>query len=74
MSSRSTSTGRRIVTPVLSTMSPATAAKIGRTAPHHRLMVLVGSGASPALVVPSMTSGALAMMVLRQAAARHIPE
>lgn len=63
------------VTPVLSTMAPATAARIGWNAPRHRLMSLVGSGATARiLVVPAVTSAALAVMVLRQAAARHIPE
>ena len=63
------------VTPVLSTMAPATVAKIGWSGPRHRLMSLVGSGATARiLVVPAVTSAALAVMVLRQAAARHIPE
>jgi len=63
------------VTPVLSTMAPATAAKVGWKAPRHRLMSLAGSGATALiLVVPAVTSASLALMVLRQAAARHIPE
>ena len=63
------------VTPVLSTMAPATVARIGWNAPRHRLMSLVGGSATARiLVVPAVTSAALAVMVLRQAAARHIPE
>lgn len=62
-------------TPVLSTMSPDIAAKIGRAAPHHRLMVLAGGSAVISLlVVPSMTSAPLAMMVLRRAAERRIDD
>lgn len=62
-------------TPVLSTMSPDVAAKISRTTPHHRLMVLAGSSAVISLlVVPSMTAPPLAMMVLRRAAERRIPD
>lgn len=62
-------------TPVLSTMSPDLAAKIGRAAPRHRLMRLAGRTAVISLlVVPSMTPPALALMVLRCAGERHIPE
>lgn len=62
-------------TPVLSTMSPDVAAKIGRATPHHRLMHLAGrSAVISLLVVPSMTSAPLAMMVLRRAADRHIAD
>jgi hypothetical protein len=62
-------------TPVLSTMSPDAMGKILRKDPQHRLMVL----ASPTavvnlLVVPTMTAPALAMMVLRCAADRRIPD
>ena len=63
------------VAPVLSTMAPATVARIGWTAPRHRLMSLAGSDATARiLVVPAVTSPVLAVMVLRQAAARHVPE
>lgn len=62
-------------TPVLSTMSPDVAAKIGRNSPHHRLMVLSGhSAVISLLVVPSMTAPPLAMMVLRRAAERLIAD
>ncbi len=62
-------------TPVLSTMAPATVARIGWNAPRHRLMSVVGGTAGARiLVIPAVTSAALALMVLRQAAARHIPE
>lgn len=62
-------------TPVLSTMAPDIAAKIGRNNPRHRLMLLAGQSAVISLlVVPSMTAPALAMMVLRRAADRDIPE
>lgn len=62
-------------TPVLSTMAPGTVAKIGWNGPRHRLMSMVGQiGSTRILVVPSMTPAALAVMVLRQAATRHIPE
>ena len=62
-------------TPVLSTMSPDMAAKIGRNSPHHRLMVLAGrSAVISLLVVPSMTAPPLAMMVLRRAAERRIDD
>ena len=62
-------------TPVLSTMSPDMAAKIGRNTPHHRLMVLAGrSAVISLLVVPSMTAAPLAMMVLRRAAERRIDD
>lgn len=62
-------------TPVLSTMSPDVAAKIARTAPHHRLMALAGRSAVVSLlVVPSATAPALAMMVLRRAADRPIAD
>jgi len=62
-------------TPVLSTMSPDMAAKIGRNTPHHRLMVLAGrSAVISLLVVPSMTAPPLAMMVLRRAAERRIDD
>ena len=61
--------------PILSTMSPEVAAKIGGTKPHHRLMFLTGRSAlTRLLVIPPMTSANLALMVLRQAAARDIPE
>ncbi|MGI9123632.1 MAG: DUF5994 family protein [Mycobacterium sp.] len=62
-------------TPVLSTMAPATTARIGWDAPRHRLMCVTGSGAlARILVVPAVTPSPLALMVLRQAADRHIPE
>lgn len=61
--------------PVLSTMSPDIAAKITANAPHHRLMFLVGSSTvTKLLVIPVMTAPALALMVLRQAGRRDIPE
>jgi hypothetical protein len=62
-------------TPMLSTMSPDIAAKYGGSAPQHRLMFLTSHSAlTKLLVVPSMTSSPLALMVLRQAGNRHIPE
>ena len=62
-------------TPVLSTMSPDVAAKIGRNTPSHRLMVLAGrSAVISLLVVPSMTAPPLAMMVLRRASERRIAD
>lgn len=62
-------------TPVLSTMSPDIAAKIGGQTPRHRLMYLVGGSAvTKLLVIPPMTAPALALMVLRQAAHRGVPE
>lgn len=62
-------------TPVLSTMSPDVAAKIGRSTPHHRLMFLSGRLAVISLlVVPSMTAPPLAMMVLRRASERRIAD
>jgi len=62
-------------TPVLSTMAPEIAARIGGNAPHHRLMFLVGrSVVTKLLVIPAMTAPALAIMVLRQAGRRGIPE
>lgn len=62
-------------TPVLSTMSPEVAGRAARSAPHHRLMALAGPRASVSLIiVPSMTSPALAMMVLRCAGGRQIAE
>ncbi|MGV0991551.1 MAG: DUF5994 family protein [Mycobacterium sp.] len=62
-------------TPVLSTMSPDIAAKIRGSAPHHRLMFLVGrSAVTKLLVIPAMTAPALALMVLRQAAQRGVAE
>lgn len=62
-------------TPVLSTMSPDIAAKIGGRAPHHRLMFLTGASAlTKLLIIPTMTAPALALMVLRQAAHRDFPE
>jgi hypothetical protein len=43
--------------------------------PQHRLMFLTGRPAlTKLLVVPSMTHSALALMVLRQAAGRQIPD
>ena len=61
--------------PVLSTMSPDIAARIRGNAPHHRLMFLVGqSVVTKLLVIPAMTSPALAVMVLRHAAQRGMPE
>jgi hypothetical protein len=61
--------------PVLSTMAPDVAAKIGRSTPNHRLMVLSGhSVVINLLVVPSMTAPPLAMMVLRRAAERRIAD
>ena len=62
-------------TPVLSTMSPDIAAKIGGQSPRHRLMYLIGrSAVTKLLVIPSMTAPALAVAVLRQAAQRGVPE
>lgn len=60
-------------TPVLSTISPTALSKIGWDGAHQRLMSLVGQTArTTILVVPAITSAALAMMVLRHAAARPI--
>jgi hypothetical protein len=62
-------------TPILSTMSPDVAAKLTGSAPQHRLMFLTSQFAlTKLLVVPAMTSSPLALMVLRRAGARHIPE
>lgn len=62
-------------TPILSTMSPDVAAKLAGSAPQHRLMFLTSRCAvTKLLVVPAMTSSPLALMVLRQAGDRHIPE
>lgn len=62
-------------TPVLSTMSPDIAAKIAGRTPHNRLMFLVGrSEITKLLVIPTMTSRALALMVMRQATRREVPE
>lgn len=62
-------------TPVLSTMTPAMAAKLRPNGYTHRLMSIVGRTAGTRLlVVPAMTPAALAQMVLRQAADRHVPE
>lgn len=47
----------------------------GSSGPRHRLMALTGRNAGTRLlVVPATTPSALAVMVLRQAADRHIPE
>lgn len=57
--------------PVLSTTAPIATAKVWN---RHRLMVLCGrSAGAKLLVVPPMTPAPLAVMVLRHAAARHIP-
>ena len=62
-------------TPVLSTMAPDVAAKIAGGKPQHRLMFLTGRPAlTKLLVIPSMTSAALALMVLRQAGGRAISD
>lgn len=62
-------------TPHLSTMSPEVAAKMSKAGPRHRLMFVAGrSAVISLLVIPSMTSAPLAMMVLRRAAERRIPE
>jgi hypothetical protein len=62
-------------TPILSTISPDVAAKMTGAKPQHRLMFLTGRPAlTKLLVVPSMTHSALALMVLRQAAGRQIPD
>lgn len=62
-------------TPHLSTVSPDVAAKMSQSGPRHRLMFLAGrSAVINLLVVPSMTAAPLAMMVLRRAAERRIPE
>lgn len=60
--------------PVLGPMAQAAATISGHT-PCHRLMSLTGSIAvTRILVVPATTPAALAVMVLRQAADRHLPE
>lgn len=62
-------------TPVLSTMSPSATSRIGWDPSNQRLMSLVGSiAATRILVIPAMTPAALALMVLRQAAGRAIPD
>jgi hypothetical protein len=62
-------------TPILSTISPDVAAKMTGAKPQHRLMFLTGRPAlTKLLVIPSMTHSALALMVLRQAAGRQIPD
>lgn len=62
-------------TPVLSTMSPDIAARIGGQTPRHRLMYLIGrSAVTKLLVIPPMTAPTLALMVLRQAAQLGVPE
>lgn len=62
-------------TPMLSTMSPDVAAKMTGPKPQNRLMFLTGRPAlTKLLVIPSMTSAALALMVLRQAGTRSIPD
>lgn len=62
-------------TPVLSTIGTPLAARPGSTAPRHRLMVISGQTVTATLlVVPPMTAAALALMVLRHASARHIPD
>lgn len=61
--------------PIMSTMAPDVAARFTGTKPHHRLMFVSGqSSVAKFLVIPSMTSSALALMLLRQAGGRHIPE
>ena len=62
-------------TPHLSTISPEIAAKMSQNGPRHRLMFIAGrSAVISLLVVPSMTAAPLAMMILRRAAERRIPE
>ncbi len=62
-------------TPVLSTMSPVAATHMGWNGTQQRLMSLTGSAASTRiLVVPAMTPVPLALMVLRQAAGRLVPD
>lgn len=61
-------------TPVLSTMSSTTPPRVGWNSVPQRLMLIVGHRARTKIfVVPAMTPSALAVMVLRQAAARDIP-
>lgn len=62
-------------TPILSTMAPELAAKIVGPKPRHRLMFITGQcSLTKLLVIPSMTSATLALMVLRQAGERQIPD
>lgn len=62
-------------TPVLNTMSPEFASKLGNRSPRHRLMFLIGdSTVTKLLVIPSMTAPALAHVLLLQAAQRPIAE
>lgn len=62
-------------TPVLSTMSQTATVKMGWDGSQQRLMSLAGSAASTRiLVIPAMTSAPLALMLLRQAAGRPIPD
>ena len=62
-------------TPVLSTMSSVAATHMGWNRTQQRLMSLTGSSASTRiLVVPAMTPVPLALMVLRRAAGRPVPD
>lgn len=62
-------------TPVMSTMSVATAPRLGWNLTQPRLMRFAGErGRAKLLVVPAITPATLALMVLKQAAARYIPD
>ncbi len=62
-------------TPVLSTMSPDAATQMGWSPTQQRLMILTGRRAvATILVVPAMTPEPLALMLLRQAAGKPVPE
>ena len=61
--------------PVMSTLSAAASLKMGWPGGNQRLMALAGDSARVRLlVVPAMTTAALAVMVLRCAAGRALPD
>mgnify|MGYP007086240215 CR=1 FL=1 len=63
------------VTPLMGAHAAAATEKTGGTSQHHRVMAFGGRGADARLlVVPAVTPGTLALMVLRHAGGRFIPE
>jgi hypothetical protein len=63
------------VTPMMSTMTVPAAATLNGGSPRYRLMAIDGrTAATRLLVVPAVTPTSLALMVLRHAGARHIPD
>ena len=63
------------VTPMMSTMAAAAAAKFSVNSPRHRLMAFDGRNAGARiLVVPAITSATLALMVLRFAGGRQMSD